>query len=34
MQAELVLMLLETAPEWSKAIEARNSRVARWREAS
>lgn len=34
MQAELVLMLLETAPEWSKAIEARNNRVARWREAS
>lgn len=34
MQAELVLMLLETAPEWSKAIEARSSRLARWREAS
>ena len=34
MQAELVMMLLETAPEWTSAIEERNSRLARWREAS
>ena len=34
MQGELVLMLLESAPEWSRAIEARNNRLARWREAS
>lgn len=34
MQAELVLMLLESAPEWEAAIAARNHRLARWREAS
>ena len=34
MQAELVMMLLESAPDWSTAIEARNKRLARWREAS
>ncbi|HET6972513.1 MAG TPA: 3-hydroxyacyl-ACP dehydratase FabZ family protein [Pyrinomonadaceae bacterium] len=34
MQAELVLMLLEAAPEWSAAIEERNNRLARWKEAS
>ena len=34
MQAELVMMLLESTPEWTQAIEARNNRLARWREAS
>ena len=34
MQAELVMMLLEAAPEWTAAIEERKSRLARWREAS
>jgi|SRR5215203_5701174 len=34
MQGELVMMLLESAAEWAPAIEARNDRLARWREAS
>lgn len=34
MQAELVMMLLESTPEWTQAIEARNLRLARWREVS
>jgi 3-hydroxymyristoyl/3-hydroxydecanoyl-(acyl carrier protein) dehydratase len=34
MQGELVMMLLESVPEWSKAIEARNNRLARWSKAS
>jgi 3-hydroxyacyl-[acyl-carrier-protein] dehydratase len=34
MQAELVMMLLESSAEWSAAIEARNDRLARWQEAS
>ena len=34
MQGELVMMLLESSPEWSSAIEARNNRLARWSKAS
>jgi len=34
MQAELVLMMLESSAEWAPAIEARNARLARWKEAS
>ncbi len=34
MQAELVMMMLESSAEWAAAIEARNDRVARWKEAS
>ena len=34
MQAELVMMMLESSAEWAVAIEARNDRVARWKEAS
>lgn len=34
MQAELVMMMLESSPEWAVAIEARNDRLARWKEAS
>lgn len=34
MQAELVLMMLESSAEWAAAIEARNGRVARWKEVS
>jgi 3-hydroxymyristoyl/3-hydroxydecanoyl-(acyl carrier protein) dehydratase len=34
MQGELVMMLLESVPEWSAAIEARNVRLARWSKAS
>ncbi|HET6977717.1 MAG TPA: 3-hydroxyacyl-ACP dehydratase FabZ family protein [Pyrinomonadaceae bacterium] len=34
MQAELVLMLLESTPDWSQAIDERNHRLARWKEAS
>ena len=34
MQAELVMMMLESSAEWASAIEARNHRVARWKEAS
>ena len=34
MQAELVMMILESSAEWAVAIEARNDRLARWKEAS
>ena len=34
MQAELVMMMLEASAEWAAAIEARNNRLARWKEAS
>ena len=34
MQAELVMMMLESSAEWATAIEARNDRLARWKEAS
>jgi 3-hydroxyacyl-[acyl-carrier-protein] dehydratase len=34
MQAELVMMILESSSEWASAIEARNDRLARWKEAS
>jgi 3-hydroxymyristoyl/3-hydroxydecanoyl-(acyl carrier protein) dehydratase len=34
MQAQLVMMMLESSTEWEKAIEARNNRLARWTEAS
>jgi 3-hydroxymyristoyl/3-hydroxydecanoyl-(acyl carrier protein) dehydratase len=34
MQAGLVMMMLESSAEWASAIEARNDRVARWKEAS
>jgi len=34
MQAELVMMMLESSAEWAVAIEARNDRLARWKEAS
>lgn len=34
MQAQLVMMMIETAAEWAQAIEARNSRLARWKGAS
>lgn len=34
MQAELVMMMLESSTEWAPAIEARNARLARWKEAS
>lgn len=34
MQAELVMMMLEASAEWAAAIEARNDRLARWKEAS
>lgn len=34
MQAELVMMMLESSGEWADAIEARNERLARWQEAS
>ena len=34
MQAELVMMMLESSAEWAPAIEARNDRLARWKEAS
>jgi 3-hydroxyacyl-[acyl-carrier-protein] dehydratase len=34
MQAQLVMMMIETEAEWAQAIEARNHRLARWREAS
>jgi 3-hydroxymyristoyl/3-hydroxydecanoyl-(acyl carrier protein) dehydratase len=34
MQAELVMMMLESSAEWEVAIEARNDRLARWKEAS
>ena len=31
MQAQLVMMMIETSTEWAQAIEARNSRLARWK---
>ena len=34
MQAELVMMMLESSADWATAIEARNDRLARWKEAS
>jgi len=34
MQAELVMMMLESSAEWETAIETRNDRLARWKEAS
>jgi acyl-CoA thioesterase FadM len=34
MQAELVMMMLESSAEWASAIEARNERLARWKGAS
>ena len=34
MQAELVMMMIESSAEWTPAIEARNDRLARWKEAS
>ncbi|HEX3142907.1 MAG TPA: hypothetical protein VHQ64_02985 [Pyrinomonadaceae bacterium] len=34
MQAELVMMILESSSEWASAIEARNDRFTRWQEAS
>jgi acyl-CoA thioesterase FadM len=34
MQAELVMMMLESSAEWSSAIDARNDRLARWKGAS
>ena len=34
MQAELVMMMLESSAEWASAIEARNDRLTRWKEAS
>lgn len=34
MQAELVMMMIESSGEWAGAIEARNERLARWKEAS
>lgn len=34
MQAELVMIMLESSTEWAQAIEARNDRLARWKEAS
>jgi uncharacterized protein (DUF2141 family) len=34
MQAELVMVMLESSAEWEAAIEARNDRLARWKEAS
>ena len=33
MQAELVMMMIESSGEWAGAIEARNERLARWKEA-
>ena len=34
MQAELVMMMLESSDELAPAIEARNDRLARWKGAS
>jgi 3-hydroxyacyl-[acyl-carrier-protein] dehydratase len=31
MQAQLVMMMVETSTEWSQAIEARKNRLARWK---
>jgi len=34
MQAQLVMMMIETSTEWVQAIDARKNRLARWQEAS
>jgi 3-hydroxyacyl-[acyl-carrier-protein] dehydratase len=34
MSAELVMMMVETAPEWDKAIRARHDRLATWKGAA
>jgi hypothetical protein len=34
MQGELVMMMVESSGEWAEAIDDRNARLARWREAS
>lgn len=34
MQAELVMMMIESSGEWAEAIDDRNARLARWQEAS
>lgn len=34
MQAELVMMMVESSGEWTEAIAERNARLARWQEAS
>jgi len=34
MQAELVMMMIESSTELAAAIEARNDRLARWKDAS
>jgi hypothetical protein len=34
MQGELVIMMVEATAEWAQAIEARNRRLTRWKEAS
>jgi 3-hydroxymyristoyl/3-hydroxydecanoyl-(acyl carrier protein) dehydratase len=34
MQGDVVMMMLESSAEWAASIEARNDRVARWKEAS
>ena len=34
MQAEVVMIMLESSTEWAQAIEARNDRLARWKGAS
>jgi 3-hydroxyacyl-[acyl-carrier-protein] dehydratase len=31
MQAQLVMMMIETSTEWAEAIKARNNRLARWK---
>jgi len=31
MQAQLVMMMIETSAEWAQAIAARNNRLARWK---
>ena len=32
MSADLVMIMMEAEPEWEAAIEARNQRIARWKE--
>ena len=34
MQAELVMMMLESSTEWAAGIEERNERLARWQEGA
>jgi len=34
MQAQLVMMMIETSTEWAEAIEARNNRLERWQETT